>query len=104
MPEDKNKVGTQLLLSPHTRDRARVLAVIRQERMAEIYRSALEGAGLKGLERQHADEIARLHTQLSQAEHTSGVSRSSILAALSANRVRPEDRVAWFAENFGVPA
>jgi hypothetical protein len=55
-----NKVGTQLLVSPHTRERILALAIVRKERLAEVSRVALEGSGLKGLERQHSMELAAL--------------------------------------------
>lgn len=55
-----NKVGTQLLVSPHLRDRARALAIIRQESVAEVWRAALEGAGLPGLEQDHEHELGWL--------------------------------------------
>jgi hypothetical protein len=61
-----NKVGTQLLVSPHLRDRARALAIVRQESVAEVYRAALEGGGLRGLEKQHADALAELHASREQ--------------------------------------
>lgn len=54
-----NKIETQLLVPPHIRTRAQALAVVRDETLAEVYRRALEGAGLPGLERAHA---AQLHT------------------------------------------
>lgn len=61
-----NKVGTQLLVSPHLRDRARALAIVRHERVAEVWRAAIEGKGLAGLERTHAEELSRLHAVLNQ--------------------------------------
>lgn len=48
-----NKVGTQLLVSPHIRARAQALALVRQESVAEVYRIALEGAGLQAMEQAH---------------------------------------------------
>lgn len=59
-----NKVSTQLLVSPHLRDRARALAIVRNESVAEVNRTALEGKGLQGLERQHAEELSTLHAKL----------------------------------------
>lgn len=59
-----NKVGTQLLVSPHLRDRARALAIVRHESVAEVWRAALEGPGLPGLEQQHADGLETLNTAL----------------------------------------
>lgn len=54
------KVQSQLLVSPITRDRADALALVRSEPRAEIYRMALEGAGLAGLEATHAGALAAL--------------------------------------------
>jgi hypothetical protein len=56
------KVQTMLAVSPHVRQRADVLALIRGESRAEIYRAALEGGGLAALEAQHADGLAELAT------------------------------------------
>jgi len=61
-----NKVGTQLLVSPHTRERILALAIVRKERLAEVSRAALEGKGLQGLERTHADELSALHAKINQ--------------------------------------
>lgn len=58
-----NKVGAQLLLSPHTRDRARALAILRREALAEVYRAALEGEGLNALERLHISELRMLREE-----------------------------------------
>lgn len=38
----RNKEGTQLLVSPHLKMSAQLLAIARQESTAEIYRTALE--------------------------------------------------------------
>lgn len=83
-----NKVGTQLLVSPHTRERILALAIVRKERLAEVSRVALEGSGLKGLERQHSLELAGLEGRIA-AETDEGRSRGKVL----------ED---WFRN--GVPA
>lgn len=60
----RNKVGTQLLVSPHIKARAQALALIRHESVAEIYRTALEGAGLPALESVHAVELDALEAAL----------------------------------------
>lgn len=49
-----NKVQTQLLVNPITRQRADALAVVMGEPRAEILRRALEGGGLAALEAEHA--------------------------------------------------
>lgn len=59
-----NKVGTQLLVSPHIRARAQALALVRQETVANIYRVALEGGGLGHMERAHRAELERLNAVL----------------------------------------
>lgn len=56
------KVQSQLLVSMTTRQRADALALVTQETRAEVYRKALEGAGLKGLEETHAADLLRLDT------------------------------------------
>jgi len=48
-----NKVQTQLLVNPITRQRADALAVVMGEPRAEILRRALEGGGLTALETEH---------------------------------------------------
>jgi hypothetical protein len=40
----RNKEGTQLLVSPHLKMSAQLMAIARQESTAEIYRTALEPA------------------------------------------------------------
>lgn len=62
MPD--NKKGTQLLVSPHMLDRARALAIVRQESVAEVWRAALEGGGLDALEDQQSVTLTRLKTAL----------------------------------------
>jgi hypothetical protein len=80
-----NKVGTQLLLSPNTRDRARALAIVRKERVAEIYRAALEGAGLKGLERQHARELEALDEAIAETN----TDKAAVLTLMIRNHWTP---------------
>lgn len=81
------KVGTQLLVSEHVRDRARALAIVRKEKVAEVYRVALEGGGLGELEGRHAEELSRLDLALS----TMRVQRSAALAAMVEQRIRLDD-------------
>lgn len=54
------KVQTPLVISQATRARIEALAVVRTETRAEVTRVALEGGGLRALERQHAAELAEL--------------------------------------------
>lgn len=81
------KVGTQLLVSPHVRDRARALAIVRKEKVAEIYRVALEGGGLAELEGRHGPELTRLMSALTAMK----VDRSEALAAMTEQRIRLDD-------------
>lgn len=53
-----SKVQSQLLVSEVTRDRADRLALIRQEPRAEVYRLALEGSGIPGMEKSMSAQIA----------------------------------------------
>jgi hypothetical protein len=56
------KVQSQLLVSMTTRQRADALALVTGETRAEVYRKALEGAGLAGLEATHAGDLLKLDT------------------------------------------
>jgi hypothetical protein len=56
------KVQSQLLVPLATRQRADALALVTDQSRAEVYRLALEGGGLAGLEAQYAQELARLDT------------------------------------------
>jgi len=58
-----NKVQTQLLVNPITRQRADALAVVMGEPRAEILRRALEGGGLRELEIRQQAEMRDLYTQ-----------------------------------------
>jgi hypothetical protein len=82
-----NKVSTQLLVSPHLRDRSRALAILRKESVAEVNRTALEGKGLAGLERQHADELSSLHVALNLMK----VDKSEAFAYMLAHRLSLAD-------------
>jgi hypothetical protein len=59
-----NKVGTQLLVSPHIKARAQALALIRHETVAEVYRIALEGGGLPHMEAAHVNQLQELYAVL----------------------------------------
>jgi len=52
-----NKVQTQLLVNPITRQRADALAVVMGEPRAEILRRALEGGGLQKMELEYTSEL-----------------------------------------------
>jgi hypothetical protein len=54
------KVQSQLLVPLTTRQRTDALALVTDQSRAEVYRLALEGAGLAGLEAQYAEELAKL--------------------------------------------
>lgn len=84
-----NKVGTQLLVSPHIRARAQALAIVRQESVAEIYRVALEGAGLPGMERAHASSLALLNEALDKIEGQ--IDRRELLNVLIDSKIRYAD-------------
>lgn len=55
-------VQTQLIVPAILRDRADILALIRNQPRAEIWRLALEGDGIKGLEKLHKLETGFLHS------------------------------------------
>lgn len=80
-----NKVGTQLLMSPHVRDKARALALVRQEAVAEVYRPILES----GLERMYAR--TPMVTELEKALDRMGVDRSKALEAMLTQKIRFAD-------------
>ena len=82
-----NKVGTQLLVSPHIKQRAQALAVVRQESVAEVYRVALEGGGLPALERAHAGALQELAAAL---EHMK-VNRGEALDIMLSSKIRLDD-------------
>lgn len=54
-----SKVGQQVLVSPHTKERVLALAIVRQEAQAEVWRWLVEKA-LPGLERTHAGLLEEL--------------------------------------------
>lgn len=54
------KVQSPLIISQATRLRIEALAAVRTETRAEVTRIALEGGGLRALERQHRDELDEL--------------------------------------------
>lgn len=75
------KVQSQLLVPEVTRDRADALALVRGEPRAEVYRLALEGAGLAGLERTHAKGLA----ELDALAETFGMSRDTLVRRMVAD-------------------
>lgn len=54
------KVQSQLLVASITRDRADALSLVIEVARAEVYRMALEGAGLTGLEKTYATQLRDL--------------------------------------------
>lgn len=82
-----NKVGTQLLVSPHIRARAQALALVRQEAVAEVYRVALEGAGLASLESAHYAALQDLEKALTNI----GGDRVDTLDFITRNKFRYAD-------------
>lgn len=69
------KVQSQLLVPEVTRDRADALAIVRADTRAEVYRLALEGAGLTGLEKTHAAQL----TLLDQYAERFGMTRTELV-------------------------
>ncbi len=76
--QSKKKVSTTLYISPHTVARGQALAVIRHEALAEIWRAALDGFGIRGLERQHAADLRRVEDLI----RYTGMDRSVLLKAM----------------------
>ena len=54
------KVQSPLIISQATRARIEMLAAVRTETRAEVTRVALEGGGLRALERAHAEQLREL--------------------------------------------
>ena len=75
------KVQSQLLVPEVTRDRADAIALVRSEPRAEVYRLALEGAGLTGLERTHAKGLA----ELDALAETFGMTRDALVRRMVAD-------------------
>lgn len=82
-----NKVGTQLLVSPHIKARAQALAIVRQETVAEVYRIALEGGGLPHMERAARAALDRLTAALAGQR----VDELRALQAMIDQKIRMED-------------
>lgn len=74
MPWEKKgpRVGTQLLVEPATRDRARALAVVAECSVADVWREAID---LHGQEREHRKGIDELLSLF----HTLGVEQAAAL-------------------------
>ncbi len=61
MPRKANPmVGTQLLVPAALRDRARALAIVRGESVADVWREALTEGGLAGMEKSSARDLDTL--------------------------------------------
>ena len=82
-----NKVGTQLLVSPHVRADVQALALVRQESVAEVYRVALEGGGLPKLKRDHAGALLALDALLTEI----GPDRVAALEVITRMKIRTGD-------------
>lgn len=78
-----NKVGTQLLVSPHIKERGQALALVRQESVAEIWRIAVE-AWLPQLETAHAGVLNQLYGVLDYQK----VDRAKALQAMIEQKIR----------------
>lgn len=83
------KVQSQLLVSEVTRDRADALALVRGESRAEVYRLAIEGSGLPGLEATHAEALEKL-SRLAEAMGLAG-GRMELARRAAADGYRLED-------------
>lgn len=81
----RNKEGTQLLVSPHLKMSAQLLAIARQESTAEIYRTALEPA-LDAMVRKN-DVAQRILVVLDSM----GVDRKTALQYMIDHRLRYSD-------------
>jgi hypothetical protein len=57
-------VGTQLLVPADVRDRARALAIVRKESVADVWRHAIEGGGLSMLEANSRELLNQLRRAL----------------------------------------
>lgn len=66
------KVQSQILVSLPTRRRADVLALIRGESRAEVFRLALEGKGLTDMEQKSAEDLKALIVVAARLEMTAG--------------------------------
>jgi hypothetical protein len=80
------KVQSQLLVAEVTRDRADAIALVRGEPRAEVYRMALEGSGLTGLEKTHAALLA----ELDQYADRFGMTRDELVRRMVADKVTVE--------------
>jgi hypothetical protein len=83
----QNKVGTQLLVSPHVKARGQALALVRQESVAEVWRVALEGAGLPGMEKSHAPMLVILNHALDEM----GGDRVALLEEITRQKLAMRD-------------
>jgi hypothetical protein len=81
-----NKVGTQLLMSPHEKARGQALAAVRQESVAEIWRFLIRQA-LPGMERAHAGQLEDLRKAF---EHM-GVDFETGVEAMLKNKIKFAD-------------
>ncbi len=85
-----NKVGTQLLVSPHIKARGQALAIVRGESTAEVWRAAVENA-LPRLERSHAGALTDLTEALAALGIVTDAQRHTALQAMIDERIRYAD-------------
>ena len=82
MPWEKKgpRVGTQLLVEPATRDRARALAVVAECSVADVWREAIDLTGQERTFRKGVDELlSLLHTlRVDQTEALAWMIRKGI--------------------------
>jgi hypothetical protein len=83
-----NKVGTQLLVSPHTKMRAGALALIRQESQAEMFRVLVE-ASLERFEGAHVVMLDKLHAKFRSA----GVDAASAIDVMLKDRIKAHNLI-----------
>jgi len=67
VPKEK-MAGTQLLVPPALLKRAQALAEVRGCSVAEVWRTAIEGSGLRQLERAYADQLSTRERQNDRSE------------------------------------
>lgn len=82
----RNKVGTQLLISPHIKTRGQGLAIVRQEAVAEIWRVLVE-AQLPHVESAHHSALQDLYGALDHMK----VDHAKALQAMIEQKIRYAD-------------
>lgn len=90
------KRQASLVLSEVTYCRAAALAIIRNETMAEIWRLAVEGGGLRSIEEQHSYQILRLNFLADRL----GIQEGGLMLAEMMLRDKHKMSEAWFWEKY----